>query len=370
MTALSISRRQALAFRLDRQQIFDHQGSTLLDTAAMLLGAQAQVHSAGIQQLRVRCGAVDQAAVSHALQADRSLVKIWAQRSTLHFVPRADLPLLLALRRHAIPTYRAWFTREGLDDGQIDRLVQAIQEALADGPASRSDLSTRLVPILGDWSRPWLEHSWGGVLKMMAALGLACHGPPRDRESTFVRLVDWVGVLPADEDPLLAEVLRRYLASYGPATLRDFGKFTGLPMPAVRAAFAAIEGELLPVEIDGQPAYALTVDEPALRAAEMPPGHLAILPLFDPWLLAHADTAGRLTPKRRAQVYRVAGWISPVILREGEIIGVWSHERVAAGWSVSIAPFKALGPRQLGRIEKQLRRLAGVPVMLSVEEPG
>jgi hypothetical protein len=385
MSALSIGRRRALAFRLLRHHLLSPAASAS-EAASSLFGAQAQVHSAGVLQLRARCPTVDEAEIRRALLDDRSLVKIWAQRSTLHLFPQADLPLLLALRRHAVPTYRNWFMREGLDADQIDRLVLAIGEALVEGPASRTDLSNRLVPLLGEWARPWLEHSWGGAMKLAAALGLACHGPPREREATFVRLSDWAGIRPEVDEPgvngpgvngpgvngldaegaALGAVARRYLATYGPATARDFARFTGLAAPTARAGFAAIAEELIPIEIDGLLAHALARDEEQIRAAEMPPGELTVLPLFDPWLLAHADTADRLPTRRRSAVYRTAGWISAVVLREGEVAAVWSYERNTAGWRAELAPFKRLGKREVTRIDRQLHRLAGGAVELSV----
>jgi hypothetical protein len=322
------------------------------------LGAQAQVHSAAILQLRARTAALADAEVAEALYDSRRLVKLWAQRSTLHLVPTADLGDLLALRRLKQPEYHAWYSREGLPPDRVAVLIDAVVQALADGPHSRMDLSRRLVPQLGDWAQPWLEHSWGGVLKLACALGHLCHGPlrPDDNEAAFVGLPAWLGQAPlasADSAAGVANILRRYLAVFGPATPSDFRKFAGIPAGPCRQAFQDLGGELLAVDLDGRPAYALARDEEALRRAEMPAGHLAVLPLFDPWLLAHADTGQVVEEKHRAAIYRQAGWISAVVLRQGRVAATWSHRRLTAKgttlWEVELTP--------LGRVTKAERRL-------------
>ncbi len=372
---------QALAFRLARQHL-TAPAPDPLTAARSLLGAQAQVHSAAVLQLRARSGSCPDAAIDGALYGDRSLVKMWAQRSTLHLVPRDDLGLILLLRRLYSGAYHSWYAREGLSADQVDRLVAAVAEALAThGPHSRMDLSRRLVPVLGDWAKPWLEHSWGGIIKLAAALGHVCHGPPRlkaDRaadadsapaaaEALFVSLPHWTAVPPLPEERAgVAALLRRYLAVYGPATPADARKFLLLPAAPIRQAFADLAPELLAVDLAGRKAFALKADEAALRAAEPPEGHLAVLPLFDPWLLAHADTGQYLDDRHRGAVYRTAGWISPVVLRQGRVVATWTHRRAAGGWQVTVTPLARLTKKELRPIERALSRLAEGPVRLTV----
>ncbi|HET8728606.1 MAG TPA: winged helix DNA-binding domain-containing protein, partial [Alphaproteobacteria bacterium] len=318
MTApLPLTQPQVLAFRLHRQHLLTP-APDALSAARTLVGAQAQVHSAAVLQLRARSRDATEASVHAALFDERSLVKMWGQRSTLHLVPVADLALVLALRRAHVDRYRRWYLNEGLTESQVEALAAAIPEAMLNGPMSRADLANALAPRLGEWARPWLEHSWGGGIKLAAALGFVCHGPERDREATFLRLDRWAPTPPIDEETGRADLLRRYLAVFGPAGPRDFAKFTGLSAPAVHAAFEAVRQDLMPVApAGGRPAWALKADEETLRSVEMPSGEITVLPLFDPYLLAHADVTPVVPERHRSRVYRTAGWISAVILREG-----------------------------------------------------
>ena len=92
---------------------------------------------------------------------------------------------------------------------------------------------------------------------------------------------------------------------------------------------------------------------------------LAALPLFDPWLLAHGDTDGFIDPRHRKAVYRTAGWISPVLLRQGRVVATWSHRRMADGWVAEITPLARLSKGEIRHALGRLRHLAGgAPVRL------
>lgn len=372
--ALALVADQARAFRLARQGLLTP-ASDGLAAAARLLGAQAQVHSAAILQLRARAPGVDAATVRRLLDQEHRLVKLWAQRATLHLAAAADLPLIGALQGQLTQRYRRWLTRYGgLSEAQLDRLVEAIGTALGDAPLSRAELAERLVPRLGAWAAPWLTDSWGGALKLAASLGLVWHGPERGGDITFRRpdpAVAPPALAPADA---LMALARRYLAAFGPADARDLLKFAGTPAGPLRIALAALGDELLPVTVDGRPALALAVDEAALRAAALPADALSVLPHFDPYLLAHAETGLFLAARHRPLVYRTAGWISPVVLRQGKVVAIWQASRKGARWQVALAPLARLGQRPLRRIERRLHHLAGAfgieEVELRLAEPG
>jgi hypothetical protein len=287
--------------------------------------------------------------------------------------------MVLGVRGLQGDAYQKWYSREGLPPEQVAILIAAICEALADGPHSRMDLSRRLVPQLGDWAKPWLEHSWGGVLKLACALGHLCHGPAMGvdvegegglREARFVRLDRWLPagtpITPMEGRAAVVALLRRYLAGFGPASSADFRKFSGLAAGPVHQGFADLAGEIAPVSIAGKPGFfVMEGDAAALQQAEHAPGHLTALPLFDPWLLAHQDTGQYLDDSHRSAIYRTAGWISPVVLRQGRVVAHWNHRRVSGGgrgkphWQVTLTPLEKLYKKETPAITRALRRLSG-----------
>ena len=74
-----------------------------------------------------------------------------------------------------------------------------------------------------------------------ALAGRLCYGPPAGQAVTFVRADRWIGGWrPAPPEDALAEVLRRYLRAYGPATSRDFAQWFAIPPRAARDLAATL----------------------------------------------------------------------------------------------------------------------------------
>jgi len=163
-------------------------------------------------------------------------------RSTVHYLPSKDLPLYLAGLEPIIAlNEQRWMARRGLDMSLLERMVEAVVEALSDGPLTRREIGSQVVAEVGEESKIWVEHSWGGVIKQACLRGLVCFGPDRGREVTFVRLDQWLPGLKRLSDAegsslARAKVLERYLEGYGPATIQDFSFWSGcllsrLPKP-------------------------------------------------------------------------------------------------------------------------------------------
>ncbi|MCC7048068.1 MAG: AlkZ family DNA glycosylase [Alphaproteobacteria bacterium] len=346
-SALELSLDHVRAFRLDRQHLLAPAADAVA-AASRLLGAQAQVHSAGVLQLRARCPGVTSAAVRAQLFDTRDLVKMWTQRGTLHIVAARDLPAILALRDARMPARLSQFAAQGVPAKKFRRVCDAIARAIGDAHLSRRQIADLVCPEVGEWAREWVEQSWGSLLKSVSEPGYLCHGPTNATMGTFRRLDRWVPVDRQEVETGLAAFLDRYLEAFGPATEQDFAKFAGLPVTEARALFQRERRRLVRVAFAGREAWARAADSDALRRAAMPDDRLIVLPAFDPYLLAHADTRQFVAEKYRKLVSRQSGWISPVILRRGEVAGVWFHRERAAGPEILVRPF--------GRAEKGLKR--------------
>src|SRR5207249_5351120 len=123
---------------------------------------------------------------------------------------------------------------------------------------------------------------WGGLLKPAARKGSLCFGPNRGQSVTFVRpqnwLNEWQELEPEDAN---AELARRYLRAYGPATRRDYSRWMGMFPGADRAAWAAIERELIDVSVEGEPAQMLAADLKSMQSHESKES-VQLLSGFDP----------------------------------------------------------------------------------------
>lgn len=119
---------------------------------------------------------------------------------------------------------------------------------------------------------------------------------------------------------------RRYLTAYGPATREDFGRWRGVTPAAALKLLRGLGNEVCEVDLEGGRAWALRDDLPALARAE-PTGAVRLLPAFDPWVVGASRAAPQLVDgPHRDRIYRPQGWLSPVLLVDGRMDGVWRHE--------------------------------------------
>lgn len=320
----------------------------LVAVAAAVGGIQAQVMSAAELSLGARVDGITRADVVSALWEDRTLVKTWAMRGTLHLLPAADLPLFMAAcGSRPAGWWGAWEKELGISHLDFKRLIEAIGDALDGKRLTRRELIEAVLPRLGGSQalRAAMESGWGSLLKPAARAGHLCFGPSRGPQVTFVRPDQWLGGWArVDELAAGAELLRRYLAVNAPATREDFGRWLGMT-PIVRQAWDDVLPEMIRVE----GGHAL----PGYRELPAPSGCVRLLPNFDTLLLSHARREYLVGGDNRARVYRTAGWVSAVVLVDGAIAGTWQLDR----GTVRIEEFRPLTAKERRGLDQEVERL-------------
>ena len=148
---------------------------------------------------------------------------------------------------------------------------------------------------------------------------------------------DWT---PAPPRESMAAVIRRHLAAYGPASRESFARWFGMPSAAQAGRLiAALGDDVAPVSVEGWEGWMLREDVAAAGAAS-PSGVVSLLPAFDQYVVAAPrEETPALAARFKDRVYRRQGWLSPVLLVDGRMAGVWSHERRGGFLGVTIAPF-------------------------------
>jgi hypothetical protein len=346
---VNLSWPRAAAWRV-RRHYLDRRApaGSLLGVAGRLCGLHAQVLSSAELTAWARVEGLERGSVARALWHDRTLVKTWAMRGTLHLLPSSELPLWHAAlgtsRRYLRPA--AWQNYFGISIEELDQITEAVAAALDGRVMTREELMREVRRLTGSaaFAGRLGESSWGTILKPAAFSGRLCFGPSLGQRVRFTRPDSWLAVAAAAVEPpaATAEITRRYLAAYGPATVHDLARWWGGAggVSTARQWIAALGDEVSPVEVDGTPAWMLAAD--AGQAGDLPPTRSArLLPGFDQYVVAASCHAGHLLPgDLRARVYRPQGWISPVLLVNGRMEGVWRHQLQASRVEVKIEPFR------------------------------
>ncbi len=356
---MNLSAVQLRWFRLRRSglsQPFDSPEAA----AAALGGIQAQILPAAGLSLWNRTAGLSYPVFDDLLHGQRSLVKLWGQRHTLHLYPSLEWPLI-----HAALTNRpTWWEQDAVRNGITVTEYRAALSHLADllrerNVLSRSDLRA------GDFGLDETHlSSWGGVFASLVRRGVACHAGQEGNEGRFAHRDYWLPDLvwnPPPPEEANVELARRYLAAYGPATAPDLAYWRGERVGEARRWVELLGDEVLTVEADGQSLLALRADAETL--AETPPERDAwpvrLLYRFDPLLLGLKDKSWIVDPAFYKRVWRPAGHIEGNILEYGRIAGTWRYDRRNGGLVVSVFPFAPLPAHVKAAVERDAAGVAG-----------
>ena len=357
---------QVLAWRLRRQFLDpDAPAADAVEVADRLCGVQAQVASSAALAVAVRTGRPATDEIDKALCEDRSLVKVWAARGTLHLLTPRDAALQCGLLGESRNWQRAaWLRAFGVTQQDMDAVLEGIAELLPGRVLTREELVAGLVERTGSpHLAEALQSGWGALLKPAAYSGLLCNGPPNGNRVTYTSpatwLPGWQPVAPQEAGPA---VVRCYLAAYGPATREDVLNWLrrGIKAASAKGWFAALGDDLARVDVDGSPAFLPAEHLDDLLGIE-PAAGVRLLGAFDQYVIA--VNRSLIPSAHRAKVSRTAGWISPVVLHQGRVAGVWNLD---GSGRLAVALFEKVPKRALAAEAKRLTELLGVTASLAV----
>jgi hypothetical protein len=353
-----------LAWRLERQHLAARAPrAAALDVVSDIAGLHAQVASCAELTLWARVEGLEPGEVARLLWEERALVKTWAMRGTLHLLVAAELPryvgALSRLRpRHHVP---AWLRAHGLEREQAEVMLAAIARSLNGAQLTREELAATVAERVGDLAlADRLKGGFGDLLKPAAFTGDLCFAPSNGQRVRFARPGDWLGGWePVDGEEAARAVVRTYLYAYGPAPREQFQRWFGMTSPAEAGRWiAALGDEVAEVEVEGAAGWMLAADVAAAASAE-PSGVVRLLGGFDHYVVAAPRDAEAVLPAaRRERVYRPQGWISPVLLVDGRIAGVWRHELNGDRLAVAVESFGHAGKDVRTGAETEAERLA------------
>ncbi len=325
-----------------------------MDIARAIAGAQAQDIHAGPQTFRSRSHKLTAADIKRARTEHRSLLRTWVMRTTIHMIPSDDAGWWLPLFEPGIERdTRRRLAQLGMPGGHEDRSMKLVARMLADeGPLTRSEIAERLARGGVELNQMTRLH----VMRLAVTSGIACLGPDRGSQACLVRREDWIGKPPpVDRDRALAELARRYLGAFGPATDRDFAYWAGLPLRDVRAGIEAISAEIEEVRVGDQRMLALRGGLPRLPAT----GQVRMLANFDTYLLGWKDRRFSVADEHALHVKEGGGgWIRPVVVEDGIVVGGWRSSRKAGRLEITLNLPRSERERLGDAIEAEVADLA------------
>ncbi|MEU4694246.1 winged helix DNA-binding domain-containing protein [Actinoplanes sp. NPDC023714] len=340
-----LSRRELNRTYLVRQLLTGQNTRTPAEVTAHLVALQGQESDSPHLSLRARITGFRPEDLGDLLH-DRTVVRSALLRGTQHLCTAEDFRWLRPTLQPSLDRFAGRGGRlTGLDQGA---LVEAAGEILAAGPVGRPELTRRLVARF-----PGVDAEW---LKLVVHLRLALlHPPPagmwRHRGRVACVLAeDWIGA-PLADGPSPETLVLRYLAAFGPASVKDIQVWSGLTR--LRGVVAGLRGRLRVFRDEaGIDLYDLP-DAPL--ADDDVPAPVVFLPEFDNALLGHADRDRIIHPGDRPLV--TPGWsiVRPTVLVDGFAEGTW----LVDGSALHITPFRPLSAKDRAAVEVEGERLLG-----------
>jgi hypothetical protein len=307
-------------YRLASHQITRSRFTKPGDLVAWFGAMQAQDFLAAKWALGLRMPGTTEETIEQTI-ADRSIIRTWAMRGTLHLIAADDIRWLLDLLRPRLyVACSSLLRRLELDEKTLAKSYDAMTRAMQGGKQLiRSELKDALEQV----GIPTHDLRINGLLVRAAFDGLICCGVRRGSENTYTLLNEWVTATKSMErDEALAELTKRYFLSHGPATIQDFVWWSGLTVAEAKTGLSMLNSQLVQETTNGK-TYWRAQQEPNFQDTSLV---VHLLPSFDEYLLGYKDRSAALGALDLKQVVSAGnGIFNPILVIDGRVVGTWKR---------------------------------------------
>jgi uncharacterized protein YcaQ len=337
------------------------------EAIGQICGLNAQSARAPYLSLWSRMDGFRREILTEALYEEKTLIKTWLMRGTVHIVPTADFPVYQrALRRSLCDGWETSLKKQTLIaiPRTWSKLLDAIMNSLGEGPLVKKDLAARVKGLMRSYTEREQKRLVGWALRLLSYRGLVCHDRPTGpwyhfKDNRFAPVSLWLEqnhVEAVDEDEARHDLLLKYLGGYGPATIRDFAYWAGFKMPEARQVLESARKRLCRISLkDGKAELWVRAEEADYLKDREPKQPVCFLPEFDPLVMGHKDKSRIMDEDARKRVFLRLATVAPTLLVEGRVAGTWDYSFPTG--ALDIKPFKAFSAETRKAVEPLARRL-------------
>ncbi len=307
------------------------------DVVAWLGAVQAQDYLGALWAVGLRMRNAVEADIEQAV-ADRTIIRTWPMRGTLHFVAAADIRWMLELLTPRIVANNAQglLRQFNLDEDVFGRSKDLFARARQGG---KQLTRNAMYDVLEAGGVSTASQRGLHILGRLAQDGVICFGAREGKQQTFALLDEWAPTARRmARDESLAELARRYFTSHGPATLQDFAWWSGLTMADAMAGLEMAKRFLAQEIINGQTYWLAS----STSSTKDPSPTAYLLPAFDEYTVAYKDRSAVLDPAYTKQANSGNGILYPTIVVDGQVVGTWKRALKKDSLAITPSPFAKL----------------------------
>lgn len=331
------------------------------------LGAlQAQDYSGALWAVGLRSRDTILKKIERAIE-DKSIVRTWPMRGTLHFVAAEDVHWMLNLLTPRIISKAAGRHKNlELNNKIFTKSYKLFEKALVGGKLLKRNDMMMLLENSGITTNQQRGYH---ILWKAAQEKLICLGPIKEKQQTFALLDEWITSpkkLTVEES--LAELTIRYFESHGPATLKDFVWWSGLKVADAGSGVKSVKDKLIEDKFNGQ-SYFLTDSK---KYAAKNNKEVYLLPGFDEYVLGYKDRSAIIDPADKKKIVPWSnGMFQSTVIINGEIAGTWKSEKKKKSITIKTKTFLKISKDQktaLKNAAEEYGNFLGAPIEIEIQK--
>ena len=318
---------------LARQMLLERESLSVNAAVERLVGLQAQLASAPYAGLWTRLRDFRREDLAREIE-NRKVVKATLMRATLHLCTAEDYarfrtalkPLLIGAAGEIAKRRDAAF--------DLDKVLKAARKFIGEKPRTFAEISDMLTELMPDHDVGAMRYSVRTHIPLVQVpinTGWSYTNKPE-----FTLAESWIGRSVSPEDNL-RELMFRYLAAFGPASVTDAQTWSGMKL---KETFEKLRPELQTYRGEGRTEL---FDLPGVQLpAEDVPAPARFLPEYDNLLLSHSNRSRVIADEYRSKVYLPGLRVAATILVDGFVRGAWKVEKAKTAATLVIEPFDKL----------------------------
>lgn len=274
------------------------------------------------------------------------IIRTHVLRPTWHFVSAGDVYWMLALTAPRIKASMKSRNRElELTQEVFAKSLHIIEsELFVSKHLTREQIAEKLkaASIKTDENR--LSH----ILMEAELEALICSGIKAGNKLTYSLLSERVSnkkIMSKDES--LAELAKRYFTSHGPATVKDFGWWSGLAVTEAQKALDFVKPHFVSEKIGSETFFCSNA------SFEKTTNSMHLLPAFDEFLISYKDRRASLSLTHNSKAVSTNGIFRPVIIIDGQVVGIWKRTKQKAKISIETSFFVPVNKTNMELINQE-----------------